>query len=407
LVDILQKVKTRIWVPNQAALEYQQNRLEVISTQRDAYDKIEHSLRDTSKKLESELKGYSRHPLINVSEVLAPIETVFANQIKGLEAVRKRHPDLLDNDEIRETLTELLDGHVGPPYPKDRLSQIRKEGEERYAKLIPPGYGDAKSKTNDREYGDLVLWYQVIDKATEEKRPVVLVTDDVKEDWWWKHHGKTVGPKPELREELLLKAEVGFYMYNSDQFMEYARRFLKEHVDQDAIDEVREIRKQDEELRLAMEMDAALEVDQRQQERNALELELINIDADLASISSQWEKVSRESQDGPSKPEAFLVELDSRRRLLIDRASILRSHLHDLDATLDSKFLTKRPLALLSPREKEVVKCVASGLTNDEIAMGLNISVHTVRNYLFRIFDKLRLSSRADLVRYARSANLA
>ena len=52
----------------------------------------------------------------------------------------------------------------------------------------------------------------------------------------------------------------------------------------------------------------------------------------------------------------------------------------------------------LSKREIEVVGSVAQGLTNRQIAKRLNISEHTVKNYLFRIYDKLGVSSRVELL---------
>jgi DNA-binding NarL/FixJ family response regulator len=47
------------------------------------------------------------------------------------------------------------------------------------------------------------------------------------------------------------------------------------------------------------------------------------------------------------------------------------------------------------------VRLVAEGMRNLEIAQQLNVSEHTVRNYLFRIFEKLGVSSRVELVLYA------
>lgn len=57
--------------------------------------------------------------------------------------------------------------------------------------------------------------------------------------------------------------------------------------------------------------------------------------------------------------------------------------------------------ALLSAREVDVVSCVAEGMTNREIAQRLKLTEHTVKNYLFRIFDKLGVSSRVEVVLFA------
>ena len=56
---------------------------------------------------------------------------------------------------------------------------------------------------------------------------------------------------------------------------------------------------------------------------------------------------------------------------------------------------------LLTPREEQVVALVAEGLSNRDTARELNLSEHTVKKYLFRIFDKLGISSRVELVLYA------
>jgi len=56
--------------------------------------------------------------------------------------------------------------------------------------------------------------------------------------------------------------------------------------------------------------------------------------------------------------------------------------------------------ANLTPREFEVVQHAAKGKTNKAIATGLGLSEHTVKNHMFRAFDKLGVSNRNQLLFY-------
>jgi DNA-binding NarL/FixJ family response regulator len=57
--------------------------------------------------------------------------------------------------------------------------------------------------------------------------------------------------------------------------------------------------------------------------------------------------------------------------------------------------------SLLTKRELSLVELVAEGRTNRDISKELHLSEHTVRNYLFRIFNKLGTSNRLELALYA------
>ncbi len=58
-------------------------------------------------------------------------------------------------------------------------------------------------------------------------------------------------------------------------------------------------------------------------------------------------------------------------------------------------------MPLLTRREEEVVRLVADGLKNREIAQTLRVKEHSIRNYVYRIFEKLGVSSRVELILYA------
>ena len=74
-----------------------------------------------------------------------------------------------------------------------------------------------------------------------------------------------------------------------------------------------------------------------------------------------------------------------------------------VDALVDAigaRLVDAQGNALLSKREQDVVACASRGFTNAEIARELKLSENTVRNYMFRIFDKLGVSTRVELVKY-------
>jgi DNA-binding NarL/FixJ family response regulator len=57
--------------------------------------------------------------------------------------------------------------------------------------------------------------------------------------------------------------------------------------------------------------------------------------------------------------------------------------------------------SLLTPREDQVMRLVAEGMTNRDIAAEMQLSENTIKNYLFKIFEKLGFSNRVELVLYA------
>ena len=77
-------------------------------------------------------------------------------------------------------------------------------------------------------------------------------------------------------------------------------------------------------------------------------------------------------------------------------------------APADNMLITRHMdrLSALTEREREVLRLLALGHTNQEIAKQLFISVRTAETHRAHIMQKLSLSSRADLVRYALSEGL-
>jgi two-component system, NarL family, invasion response regulator UvrY len=92
------------------------------------------------------------------------------------------------------------------------------------------------------------------------------------------------------------------------------------------------------------------------------------------------------------------------KHVLAGKKYITQSVAEDFFATIEKK---EAPLhQLLSNREFEVLKLIASGKSNSEIAKQLLLSETTVSTYRTRILEKLNLQSTAEIIRYAIRENL-
>jgi two-component system response regulator NreC len=69
--------------------------------------------------------------------------------------------------------------------------------------------------------------------------------------------------------------------------------------------------------------------------------------------------------------------------------------------TIAARLVMREPEDDLSERERQILRLIALGYTNQEIAGQLFLSVRTIEAHRRHILDKLRLSTRAELVRYA------
>lgn len=238
--DILNKLQDRMWIPHQVAYEFHQRRLDVIKEQQDAYNHIN----DSFLKLKGELeRKYSRHPYIEIERIASKIERTRKSIKKLLDKTDEEHPDLIEEDPWLDSITRLFEGRVGDEYGTEKYKELIEEGERRYREKIPPGFKDT-IKGGVKQFGDLILWFQIIDKAKADEKPIIFITDDAKNDWWKEFHGRTIGPHPALVQEIKSEANVAFYMYRVDRFIEYAQKYLEEEIDQEAIDEIRQVREE-------------------------------------------------------------------------------------------------------------------------------------------------------------------
>lgn len=239
ILELIQKFSKQIYLPHQAALEYNRNRYEVIAEQEKAYNDFLEKIAQIQKDLQST----SKPPFLSI-QVDKELNLVFDKVSAEVNSSIKKYCDYLKTDPIYDSISRLFRNRITKEFNKEELNAIYKEGEDRYRNKRPPGFEDEKTKNGNRKYGDLVFWKQIITKAKELNKDVILITDERKIDWWWKiKDGRNMGPRQELVEEIKLYANVNFHMYSSERFLTYGQSFLKEKVNQKALEEIQAMKK--------------------------------------------------------------------------------------------------------------------------------------------------------------------
>ncbi|WP_126147441.1 PIN-like domain-containing protein [Synechococcus elongatus] len=262
LLGVLQSINTRLWVPYQAALEFQINRVSVIVEQNKRFSKVQDLLNGNKQKILSgleELQLTKKHFSSQVNNFVDTIKKEIEAFLSNLKKLDENQLSLSDHDYIREELDQLLQGKVGDPFSQEEIDKIYKEGEARFKNKIPPGYKDSSKETENRsdifsyggityhrKYGDLVIWKQIIKKAQKDSiKSVIFLTDDQKEDWWWinsSHGTQRIGPRPELIGEIHAEAETKFfYIYSTEQFLKFSKDYLDTDVAEESISQIHEV----------------------------------------------------------------------------------------------------------------------------------------------------------------------
>lgn len=253
---LLSKIQDRIWIPYQVGYEYHEQRENVIAQQNVIYSDLD----DVKVTLDKILNKYRRgHPFADIGEIKELIYNSIEQAKSILKDAQSKAPDLLEEDTYLLQLSNLFDGKVGLPYTKDELKKLYEQAQQRFSEKIPPGYEDDKNK--NYPFGDVILWFQMIDYAKSKGNPILFIIDDAKEDWWRKEKDKKdkiLSPRPELMEEIQTKAHIPFYMYLSDEFIRLAPKFLSIQIDPGTVQEVREVRQQLEEREQSQEIDTLI-----------------------------------------------------------------------------------------------------------------------------------------------------
>lgn len=234
LIRIMTSCKERLWMPYQVAKEFMKNRPEVIIETMSKYE----GMITAGDKLIQEFATSLR--IKTSDESCEELKRTISDWVKNKKEINLEVTNCND-DRILDQILELYDGKVGNEFNDEKKGEIKKEGKDRYAKKVPPGYMDSKKISDDDDnnaYGDLIFWKQILEYAKEQKSDIILVTSDQKEDWWTIVKGRIISPRPELLKEFYTITSQRMYMYEMNNFINFVKALNDETIDETITDEV-------------------------------------------------------------------------------------------------------------------------------------------------------------------------
>jgi len=235
--EILDGFKERFVIPKIVLDEFFANRDSVIQEHLDVCSEIKNLI--DIEKIKSGIDSF-RHQKLDF-ESLKKIINDFDFEInKFLDSCKTIN--FFDSDPILEKLVIWFDGKIIDNFEENVLQELYKEGEERYKKNIPPGYKDKNKSTGNNKYNDFIIWKHILQYASENKKNILFISDDLKEDWLTIRNGEKKGPRKELLNEFYSKTNhQRIYFYSTEGLGIAYNRYRKheeEAISDEAIKEI-------------------------------------------------------------------------------------------------------------------------------------------------------------------------
>jgi hypothetical protein len=232
LLNAMNTLQDRIWIPYNVAEEYHKRRCGIVYETLKKYE-------DFSKIVDKFISECQTNFRLEPSDKEILQLRSFIDNWFNTEKANNLLVTTSSSDTILNNLLDLFDKKVGTPYDPATLKMIREEGARRYENNTPPGYKDANKK-NGNDYGDYIIWRQIMDYAKQNNNDILLITNDQKEDWWYIISGRTIGPRIELRKEFKDYTGNILHMYSMDGFIGKYGENRGVTTDQSVLDEVKE-----------------------------------------------------------------------------------------------------------------------------------------------------------------------
>lgn len=152
----------------------------------------------------------------------------------GENCIKQENDGFMDKKEIEDFFLMICVHSELEGFSPSTLFDIYKDGDIRYKYKIPPGYMDdprnnpKSSKDGVDIFGDLVMWYEIIDFGKKKGKPIIFVTADTKEDWFSGKEDHATSPREELIKEYEERSNGNqICILTDNKFVEYMGEILQ------------------------------------------------------------------------------------------------------------------------------------------------------------------------------------
>lgn len=188
----------RLFVPARVIREYLKNRDDKLS-------KIVQGTGDASSKALSASGEFDIPPLLSDMPETKAMKDALQDLTQARKKYRTAAGKLVDkmkswkgNDPVTKIYHELFRGEVLLDTSFERR-EVEAQWDERNARMIPPGYKDARK--SDKGIGDFLIWLAILELGETRKRDLIFVTGEQKADWFVRANREGIYPRPELVDE--------------------------------------------------------------------------------------------------------------------------------------------------------------------------------------------------------------
>ena len=184
VISVIKHYEDRVIIPYHVAEEYHTELLNVISKSiQNSDETLKYDYDTAITNFLTNISKFRDLPFALQEKYNRKLEDVIAELKTDVAGRKENLKKCMEGWDLQCQVADLLGKLLQHPLSLDRINEIvTVDGPKRYAASIPPGYKDMK-KTNGNEYGDLIIWQEILDCAKDKKKSIAFISRDLKEDW--------------------------------------------------------------------------------------------------------------------------------------------------------------------------------------------------------------------------------